>query len=105
MSSEKTEIEYSLLVNTDLTYNEIRKLEIITFRLLGIVGRMTGGDPNLQAFVAQMQKVIMWIRHLQMVMKALEATTPIGQLYAIITAVSFAFTTGDMAADSIRTAS
>lgn len=104
--SEKTEIEYSLLINAENAYGEIRKMEIICFRLLGMVQRFSGGDPNLQNMIAIIQKTIMWVRHLQMTIHAFEvASGPLGWVYAAVMAGSFAMTTGDMMADSIRTAS
>lgn len=101
--SERTEIEYSLLINAEGAYGDIRKIEIIMMRCMSIVQRFTGGNPDLANAIAMMQKTIMWIRHLQMVIHAFEAATgPLGWIYAAVTAVSFALTTTDAMADGMR---
>lgn len=95
--SQDVEINYSLLVSTDLSYSELRKIEITSIRLLGLISRFTGGDPNITKFVGLLQKSIMWIRHLQMVIHAFEvAEGPLGWVFFAVSAMSFAFTTGDM---------
>ena len=104
-SSDKTEIEYGLLINAENAYSDIRKIEIICMRLLSIIQKFTGGDPNFQNMINMIQKTIMWVRHLQMTIHAFEvATGPLGWIYAAITAASFAVTSSDMVSDGLRTA-
>ncbi len=107
-ASERTEIEYGLLVNADAAYGDIRKVEIICMRLLSIVSKMAGGNPSLQNYINMIQKTVMWVRHLQMVLHAFEVavkTGPLGWVYAIVMAFSFMMTTADTVSDGLRTAS
>jgi hypothetical protein len=104
--SERTEIEYSLLVNADLAYGDIRKIEITAMRMLSMISRMSGGDPNLMNFIQVTQKAIMWMRHLQMLINAFEAANgPIGWVYAAVTGASFFMMTAQDVSDGVRATS
>ena len=77
------EIQYSLTVNTEMTYNEVRKLEIVLVRVLSYIEKLTGGDPTLAKLINTIQSIIVTIRTLQMAIRALEmASGPIGWAYA-----------------------
>jgi hypothetical protein len=101
--SEHTEINYSLMLNTELTYGELRKIEIIFMRVLGYIRRLAGGNEDLAACIEWIQKTIMWLRQMQMMIHAIEiASGPIGWAYAAVTVVGMAFTTTDMMYDTVR---
>lgn len=109
-ASEKTEIEYGLLINADNAYSEIRKVEIIMMRVMGMVIRLSGGDPNLQKWVNNIQQAIMWIRHLEMTIHAFEmAMGPEGNallmVYAAVMGGSLFLSSTDTLSNNIRTAS
>ena len=81
--SEQAEIQYSLTVNTELTYNELRKLETVVMRVLNYVERLSGGNPSLQKLINTIQSTIVAIRSLQIALRSLEmASGPIGWAYA-----------------------
>jgi hypothetical protein len=85
MSQQQT-IEYSLAINTEMSYSEVRKLEIILIRCLNLAQRFTG-DENLKNGIATIQKAIMTLRTLQMAyhtvqMARMAAGDPLAWLYA-----------------------
>ena len=86
------EIQYSLTVNTELTYNEFRKLETVLFRVLSYIERMTGGNPELTRFINTIQATITALRTLQLAMRALQAASgPIGWAYAATSFIAVGF--------------
>jgi hypothetical protein len=70
MSQSQT-IEYSLAINTDMAYSDIRKLEISLVRCLNLAQRFTG-DEDLKKGIQLMQKAIMTLRTLQMAYHAVQ---------------------------------
>lgn len=85
MSQSQT-IEYTLAVNTEMSYSDIRKLEMVLIRCLNLAQRFTG-DENLKNGIATMQKAIMTLRTLQMAYHTVQlarmaAGDPIAWLYA-----------------------
>lgn len=99
MSTETTEIQYLLTVNCEMTYNELRKLEMSLIRILSYVKRFCG-DENVAKAIGTVEKLIMTIRMCQIAIRALEAAEgPIGWLYAITTAVGAAISTATFASD------
>jgi len=82
------EIQFNLTVSTELTYTEIRKLEIVLMRVLGYMEQLTG-DRNLQKAINVIQATIVAIRSLQMAIRALQmASGPIGWAYAGTTVIA-----------------
>ncbi len=85
MSAVNTEIQYSLTVNTEMTYSELRKLETVLMRVMGYVQRFSG-NTDLNKFLEMIQKLIVTVRSLQMAIRALQlASGPIGWAYAATT--------------------
>lgn len=70
MSTSQT-IEYSLVVNADVSYSDIRKLETAIVRTLNLAQRLTGNE-NLQEGLQTIQKAIMMLRTLQMAYQAVQ---------------------------------
>jgi len=86
--SAENEIQYSLTVNTELTYNQVRRLEIVLMRCLSYAEQLTG-DPNLKRGIQIMQQAITTLRTLQIAMRAVQmASGPIGWAYAGTTIIA-----------------
>jgi hypothetical protein len=99
MVTGTTEIEYLLTVNSEMTYNELRKLEMSLIRILSLVKRFCG-DENVAKAIGLVEKLIMIIRMCQIAIHALEAAAgPIGWLYAITTAVGMGIAAATFASD------
>jgi hypothetical protein len=82
------EIQFNLTVSTELTYTEIRKLEIVLMRVLGYVEQLTG-NKDLRKAINVIQSMIVAIRSLQMAIRVLEvASGPIGWAYAGTTMIA-----------------
>ena len=78
--SEQTEIQFSLSVNTELTYTECKKLETVLMRILSYVERLAG-NADLSRLINIIQSTIVAARTLQIALRSLEAATlsnPIG---------------------------
>ncbi len=81
--SQNTEIQYSLTVNTEIAYRDVRKLEISLMRILGYIQRLAPNDPNLDKLINTMQSAIMTMRSMQIALLAVQAAAgPVGWLYA-----------------------
>lgn len=90
MSSDSTEVEYTLTINTELVSGDIRKLEVSLMRILSYIERLTGGNPNLEKLINIIQKVITTIRSLQIALNTFNTAValsaagllgPVGWLY------------------------
>ncbi len=82
------EVQFSLTVNTELTYSEVRKLETVIMRILGYVERLSG-SPDLQRLINVIQATITAIRSLQVALRSLElASGPIGLAFAATSVIA-----------------
>jgi hypothetical protein len=82
-----TEIEYSLSLNTEPAYSEVRKLEIVLFRTLKLISRFTGNE-NLNESIERVMRMITLLRTLQATIRAVQiASGPIGWAYAATSTV------------------
>lgn len=91
------EIQYSLTINTELAYSDIRKLEITLMRVLGYLKTMIG-DERIDRAIMKVQQFISVLRVAQIAMRAFEAATgPVGWAYAATTLVAVAITAGEFA--------
>jgi hypothetical protein len=89
--SEANEIQYNLVVNTELSYNEVRKLEIILMRCLSYASRLTGSE-DLKKGIQVLQTAITTLRTLQIAMRAVQlASGPIGWAYAATSVIAVGF--------------
>ena len=101
--SESNTIEYMLQLETENAYTAIRKLEITFMRMLTIIEKFSGGDPNIRNMINLLQRSIMWVNRLQMTIHAFEAAVgPIGWLYAAVSGAMLFVTTTESLADGIR---
>lgn len=94
--SAHNEIEYTLTLNTQLTYSEIRKLEISMMRILGYIQRLTPGNTDLHRLIDTMQSAITVLRSMQIALHAVQiarmsAGDPIAWLSAGTTVVAVGF--------------
>jgi hypothetical protein len=84
MSNETTTIDYLLTLNADMSYTELRKLEISLIRIMRLVQRFSGNE-NLNQAITGIEKMIMTLRILQMAIRATEnAEGPLGWLFAAV---------------------
>ena len=85
----ETEIQYSLTVNTEMTYSEVRKLETVIVRVLGYIKEMSGGNPDLIKAIEVIQRTILALRSLQLAIRAVQLSSgPIGWIYAGTTIIA-----------------
>lgn len=88
MPSNSTAIQYSLTVNTELSYSEIRKLEIVLIRTLNYV-EMFSGSKDLNKALRLAQQSIIVFKSLQMSMRAAQmASGPLGWAYFGVSVVA-----------------
>jgi len=93
------EIQYSLTLNTELAYNDLRKLEITFMRIFSYLRKMTG-DERIDAAMRKVQQFITLLRTAQIAMRALDVATmtnPIGIAFALTTLVATAIAAGEFA--------
>lgn len=97
--SESTTIDYVLTINTEMTYAELRKLEISLIRIMGYIQRFSG-SPSIDAAFRKIQQLLIMIRSVQIAIRALEAASgPIGWLYALTTITGAGLTTASIMND------
>jgi len=100
MSQAQT-IEYTLSVNSEVSSNDIRKLEMSIIRCLNLAQRLTG-DENLKNSLQVIQKAIMTLRTLQMAYHALQvARMAAGDPIAWLTAGTMVASAGATIYDAI----
>jgi hypothetical protein len=74
----------------DISYGELRKIEAIVFRIMGLIERL-GLGKDINTIINNIQRIVMMIRMLQVTIHAFEvASGPIGWVYAGVTAVGTA---------------
>lgn len=96
MSSETTtqDLVITLSVNTEMTYNELRKVEMSILRILSYIRRFSGNE-QIDKAIQKVMQLISAIRMAQIAIRALEiAEGPIGWIYAITTTVGAAIAVG-----------
>ena len=109
LSSEDATVSFSLEINVEQAYTEIRRIETLLYRTLGLIRRMGGGDEDLMKVVAKMQRVISILNQLRLAIAltqaAFAASGPIGWIslgLAGIGFMTFAMDMNDMIYDSTR---
>lgn len=65
------QVSFSLEVNVKDAYTQVRELQTIFYRTLGLASRLTG-DENLKQGIATMQRAIAIANQLRLAMKALQ---------------------------------
>lgn len=101
VATEQT-VDYVLTVNTEMSYGELRKLEMSLMRIMYLVERFSGNQ-DLNKMLKYIQEAIVAMRSLQIAMRAVEmAEGPIGWLYAGVSIVAAATTIGTDVYDGCR---
>jgi len=77
-------VSFSLEVNIEKAYEDIRRVQTLLFRILNIVQRMSG-DEKLDAFISKLQRLIMILNQARLTIIAFQiASGPIGWGLAIV---------------------
>jgi hypothetical protein len=88
LMGEQNEIQYSLTLNTEMAYSDVRKLEIVLVRCLSYASQLTG-DPNLKKGIQTIEQAIMSLRMLQIAIRQAEiAAGPIGWALALTSGIA-----------------
>lgn len=99
MSTEDHIVSFSLEVNVEKAYQDLRRVQTVLYRTLDLVKRLSG-DENIDQAITKIQRMIAIINQLRLTIIALEAASgPIGWLLAGIGAASFLVTTAEFAMD------
>ena len=95
MSEES--VTWALEIDVSKTMSEIRRLEILLFRILGLVRRL-GLPEDIEAGIVRIQRLIMTVRLAHAAFIALHAAAgPVGWALAGVGVVSAAWTAYDVA--------
>jgi len=70
MSHDET-VSFSLEVNIGKAEDDIRRLQTVLSRTLGLASRLTG-DENLQRGIAAIQRYIAWLNQLRLAYRAVQ---------------------------------
>lgn len=103
MSIEQHTVSFSLEVNVEKAYTEVRRLQSVLYGTLALVNRLTG-DEDLKESIATMQQAIRVANALRLAYAALTAARvaagdPIAIAQAGLAIAGFAFTASDFATD------
>jgi len=84
MSKSIDDVSFSLEINIEKAYVEIRRFQALLFRTLNLVQRMSG-DEKLDAFVSKLQRLISILNQARLTIMAFQiAAGPIGWGMAIV---------------------
>jgi len=101
MSVEDTTVSFSLEVNVEQALTDIRKVQTILYRTLGLLQKFSG-EGNVADAIAKFQRMIAITNQLRLALIALNAASgPVGWALAIIGATSFAVTTSEFLYDEM----
>jgi hypothetical protein len=97
MTDSSSEVSFLLSVNVnELSFSEVRKIEMSLFRILSYVRRFCGNESVANA-IAKGEQLITLARHVQIALHALEiAEGPIGWLYALTTVIGTGLAASDL---------
>lgn len=89
-------VSFSLEVNVEKAYENIRKLQTVLYRTLGLLRRF-GLPEEIDAQIMKIQRLIMLLNELRLTMIAVHtAAGPIGWALAGLGVATFAFDAGDL---------
>lgn len=74
--SESVEVEYALTVNVEDAMTELKRVERLIFRILGLIQRM-GLPPEIEMAIRKVQQLIMTLRMLQITINMMLASNPV----------------------------
>lgn len=96
MSIRDEGVSFSLEINVEPTYENIRKLQTILYRTMGLLRRF-GLPEEIDAQIMKIQRLIILLNQLRLTMIAVHtAAGPIGWALAGLGAATFAFDAGDL---------
>ena len=95
MSIPDETVSFSLEINIEKAYVEIRRFQTLLFRTLNLVQRLSG-DEKLDAFVSKLQRLISILNTARLTIAAFQiAAGPIGWGLAIVGLAGTALTIGE----------
>lgn len=101
MSSDET-VSFSLEINVQQAYTEIRRLQTLLYRTLGLVRRF-GLPENAEAMITQIQRLITLLNSLRLSLIAVQmAAGPVGWALAGVSLLATAMTAGDFIENDMR---
>jgi C4-type Zn-finger protein len=80
--------------NTKMSYHELQEVEMSITRIGSVLQRMTGSR-EVDGAISKLNRLIFTIRMVQVSFTTLEATTPIGWIYAIASWLGLAMAVGE----------
>jgi len=93
--SEEHLVTFNLELNVEQALSNLRRMETLLYRTMGLIGRM-GLPENIDQAVAKIQQLIMTIRLLHSAIIALEAASgPIGWAFAGVGIATAGFSLAD----------
>ena len=103
MSMADYPVSFSLEINVEPTYENVRRLQTVLSRSLGLAARLTG-DENLKRGIQTMQKAIVTANQLRLALAALQAARmaagdPLAWAMAAVGVVSTIVTVSELAED------
>jgi len=95
-------VSFSLEINVQKAYEEVRKLQTIVYRTLALVKQLTGNE-ELDAAITRMQRAISIANQLRLTMAATQATMgPIGWAMLAVSTAATITTTQEFIEDELR---
>lgn len=91
--SEET-VTFNLELNTEQAFSNLRQLEMVSYRTLGLIRRL-GLPEAANQFIADIQRMVMAVRLLHTTLTLLESGTTFGWIKAILTGFSLMFMVSD----------
>jgi hypothetical protein len=80
--------------HTTMSRHDLQQVEMSITRISSLLGKLTG-SPEVDGAVRNLNRLIWTCRAAQVAFASLEATTPIGWVYAIATWLGLAVTVGE----------
>lgn len=94
-------VSFSLEVNVEKAYTEIRRVQALLYRTLGLLQRMGGGDEDIMRVIAKLQRLIAIMNMVRLTAIAMHtAMGPVGWGLAAVGLAGTVMTSMDFA-DSV----
>lgn len=101
MSAEEETVSFSLEVNVEQAYTELRRVQTLLYRTLGLIRRLGGGDEDIIRVIDKLQRLIMIMNMVRLTAIAMHtAMGPVGWGLAAVGLATTAMTSFELA-DSI----
>lgn len=104
MSVEDYPVSFSLEVNVEQAYEDVRRFETVVYRALSMVSRATGSE-DLKRFNTEINKAIVAVNQLRLALAALQAARmasgdPLAWATAAVSVGEALFSAGDLIMES-----